>query len=469
MANIKVLKVNVDGHYQEHSEAADTIKAASFQTANNELTDAKLADLVGGGDASAQHDHASLYFGKTEYLSASAGVADAGAPVVLDTRGKVDPSLLVQTDIDHGSISGLADDDHTQYIRVDGTRAFTGDQSMGGHKITNLANATNNGDAINKSQLDAAVAGVTSGASGSYIPLTDKGAANGVATLDNAGLVPAAQLPSYVDDVLEFANLAALPATGEMGKIYVALDTNKTYRWSGSAYIYITSGAVDTVNGQTGVVVLSTDNISEGTTNLYWTDTRFDTRFDTDLALKTTNDLAEGSNLYFTDARAKTAAVADAIVDGVVDVAPSQNAVFDALALKADITYVDAQIVTVNGAIAAISYPTYTAAAAITKGDLVYVSSNGSVSKYATLTNGDEVVGIALATVASGATVSVAMIDTVLTGILSGATAGARYFWDGSALQTSMSTTSGANVWTVGVAKNATDLIVKVRHVRKNA
>jgi len=77
-----------------------------------------------------------------------------------------------------------------------------------------------------------------------------------VATLV-AGTVPADQLPSYVDDVLEFANLAAFPATGATGKIYVALDTNKTYRWSGSAYVYITSGAVDSVAGRTGVVVLT--------------------------------------------------------------------------------------------------------------------------------------------------------------------------------------------------------------------
>lgn len=55
------------------------------------------------------------------------------------------------------------------------------------------------------------------------------------------GKVPASQLPSYVDDVLEYANFAAFPATGESGKIYVALDTNKTYRWSGSAYVEISA------------------------------------------------------------------------------------------------------------------------------------------------------------------------------------------------------------------------------------
>lgn len=84
---------------------------------------------------------------------------------------------------------------------------------------------------------------------------------NGVKVLDSSNLIPSAILPSYVDDVLEYANLAAFPATGETGKIYVALDTNKCYRWSGSTYIQITSGAVDSVNGETGVVVLDASDI----------------------------------------------------------------------------------------------------------------------------------------------------------------------------------------------------------------
>lgn len=92
----------------------------------------------------------------------------------------------------------------------------------------------------------------------------NKGQANGYASLGADGIVPSNQLPSFVDDVLEFANLAAFPVTGEQGKIYVALDTNKTYRWSGSAYIYITSGAVDSVAGKTGVVTLVKADVGLG-------------------------------------------------------------------------------------------------------------------------------------------------------------------------------------------------------------
>lgn len=74
-----------------------------------------------------------------------------------------------------------------------------------------------------------------------YLATSLKGAKNGVASLDENGLVPSAQLPSYVDDVLEYDKLASFPAAGEAGKIYVAQDTNKTYRWSGTAYVEISA------------------------------------------------------------------------------------------------------------------------------------------------------------------------------------------------------------------------------------
>ena len=86
-------------------------------------------------------------------------------------------------------------------------------------------------------------------ASGNYATLTD-------------GKVPSSQLPSYVDDVIEAANLAALPVSGETSKIYVTLDSNKVYRWSGSAYVEISPSPG------------STDSVIEGSTNLYYTNSR---------------------------------------------------------------------------------------------------------------------------------------------------------------------------------------------------
>lgn len=107
---------------------------------------------------------------------------------------------------------------------------------------------------------------------------------NGLLKLDGAGLVPTARIPGSIDDVLEYANFAALPGSGTAGKMYVTLDNSKVYRWSGSAYVEISASPG------------STDAVTEGATNLYYTQTRVDARItalvgntDTDLvALYTT-------------------------------------------------------------------------------------------------------------------------------------------------------------------------------------
>jgi Chaperone of endosialidase len=97
-----------------------------------------------------------------------------------------------------------------------------------------------------------------------YTPVNvaHRNATNGYAGLDSSGLIPSSLLPSFVDDVLEYASLASFPATGESGKIYVAIDNSKTYRWSGSVYVGI--------NASPG----STDSLTEGAVNLYFTPAR---------------------------------------------------------------------------------------------------------------------------------------------------------------------------------------------------
>ena len=102
---------------------------------------------------------------------------------------------------------------------------------------------------------------------------TEMGVANGVATLDKDGLVPSSQLPGFVDDVIEVENYASLPEIGEDGKIYVDIETNKTYRWSGSSYVEIPTSvalgetASTAYAGDKGKAVTDEVNkIKEGTT-----------------------------------------------------------------------------------------------------------------------------------------------------------------------------------------------------------
>jgi hypothetical protein len=87
-------------------------------------------------------------------------------------------------------------------------------------------------------------------------------AAGNVPILDSSALIPSALLPGFVDDVIEFASLAAFPVTGETGKLYISLATNRQYRWSGSTYAEI--------NPSPG----STDAVPEGSVNLYFTSAR---------------------------------------------------------------------------------------------------------------------------------------------------------------------------------------------------
>jgi hypothetical protein len=118
-------------------------------------------------------------------------------------------------------------------------------------------------------------------------------AAAAVAALDLSGKadlvdgkVPSSQLPGYVDDVEEYADLASFPAEGMAGKLYVAQDTNKVYRWSGTVYIEIAASPG------------STDSVPEGSLNLYFTDERAEAALADELALKQ-DSLGTGTTSQF--------------------------------------------------------------------------------------------------------------------------------------------------------------------------
>jgi hypothetical protein len=105
-------------------------------------------------------------------------------------------------------------------------------------QVTDNGATTTNPIAIGGLTITGLATGVLKSDSGviSSVPF---GGANGVATLGGDGKVPSSQLPSYVDDVIEVANFAALPVTGATGVLYITLDNNKIYRWTGSTYVEI--------------------------------------------------------------------------------------------------------------------------------------------------------------------------------------------------------------------------------------
>lgn len=182
----------------------------------------------------------------------------AGANMAVNQTGNT--ITLVSTDTTYSAGNGLT---------LSGTSFSLPVTTSGTGNVVTGISQTTNGITVSLGSMP------TTSDLANYIPLSQKGAANGVAALDASGLVPASQLPSYVDDVLEgyyktadgkFYKEASYTTliTGETGKIYVSLDTNKTYRWTGTTFVYITSGAVDSVNGLTGVVVLNKSHVGLG-------------------------------------------------------------------------------------------------------------------------------------------------------------------------------------------------------------
>lgn len=252
---------------------------------------------------------------------------DDKASIRLDNLGttSINSSLLFDSDGTHdvGSpseqVAGLfaQTGDFTTGINTEDFEATGGTLlaalDMQGNPIENVADPTTAQQAATKAYADL------------KIPLTQKAAANGVATLDGGGKIPANQLPNSVLEFQGFWNAntntpTLTNGTGTAGYVYEATVAGTTNFGAGPITFAvgdyaiftaaggvweksINSNAVLTVNTLTGNVVLTTTNIAEGS-NLYYTTTRFDTA----LATKTTDNLTEGStNLYATDERAQDA------------------------------------------------------------------------------------------------------------------------------------------------------------------
>jgi hypothetical protein len=419
----------------------------------------------------------------SDFIDSSAGGVDAGKPIVLDASGKLDPSFYDQSDIDHGSISGLGDDDHTQYILVNGTRAFSGNQSMGSNKITNLAAGTVGTDAVNKAQLDFAVAG----------------------------------LQDFRESVLDKDLLTppGSPATGARYLIGQPSDTatgawagnaGKITEWNGSAWIFEAEpdeGTYVYVEDENTAYIFDDNTFATGDWVIYTQATVLGGD-GISISGNTINvDFATGGGLKFSGGQL-TVEPADFAGSGLqddgsdnleIDFADPATEMNTTRAVKASdlfnnganqgakilgadpasLTYSTAT--TIQGVLEDLDAAIFVAATpgvdyvagsgGVDKGDLVYVSANNTVLPKP-ISNATYAVGLALTTEAVGQTVRTVAENTVLTGVLTGATFGTRYYWNGSALVSTIPTGSGDYVWLCGVAKNATDLDVHVEFIKRN-
>lgn len=143
-----------------------------------------------------------------QLIASSADIVEINTIEGLDAKNVQDALVKIKDIADNGGVTGVKGNGETDYRK--------GNVNITPTNI-GLGNVTNH----------------------AQVKRTEMGVANGVATLGTDGKVPSGQLPSYVDDVLEYDKKSSFPATGETGKIYVTKDTNLTYRWSGTAYVEI--------------------------------------------------------------------------------------------------------------------------------------------------------------------------------------------------------------------------------------
>lgn len=190
---------------------------------------------------------------------ASATIPDATTLI----KGKIKLAGDLSGTADAPTVPGLAlkydASNPAGYVDATGAAAAAPVQSVAGRVGAVILDKSDVGlsNVDNTSDLNKPISTATQTALDAKIDESREGQPNGIATLDGAGKVPSTQLPSYVDDVIEVTNFASLPGTGETGKIYVTLDTNKVYRWSGTVYVEIVSGAV--WGGITGTLSNQTD------------------------------------------------------------------------------------------------------------------------------------------------------------------------------------------------------------------
>jgi len=431
---------------------------------------------------------------QTDFINVSAGAADAGKPIVLDAAGLIDPTMIDESGLDHGGLSGLLDDDHTQYILADGTRAFSGNQSMGSNLITSLLDPVNAQDAATKAYVDLVAQGLIPHANTRVATTGNITIASSPATVDGVTLVNGDRV--LVKDQTTNTENGIYIFNGAGSAMTRALDFDGST--SGEVYngSYIPEVQEGTTYAKHSFVVVSQGTDTNGAHNIGTDPIVWD-------FLSSPSDYSGDVGIYL-DHGAKTIAIDILDADSGLtflgtssdELAVEWASVFtidaaSALAIKANklastVTGDGASVIgiedaagnfiatDVEGALAEISSApppdslTFTAGETLVKGDLIYISANNTVSIMGV---GDNfyAIGVAKSSVTSGNPVEVLKDNNVLTGVIAGATAGQKYYWNGTAWSTSIPSGGGSYVWRLGAAKNATDAFVEVEFIKRNS
>jgi len=508
----------------------------------------------------------------SEHINVTTGVADAAKPIITDASGKIDPSFIDLGSIDHGSLAGLADDDHSQYLLVAGTRAMSGSLDSGGFKIINVGDGTADTDVVNVRQLQNAINGLdwkdstrvastanvtisaapnsidgVSLVNGDRVLLKDQTDAkeNGIYIFNGSGSALTRSLDAdESSEVTSMMTVGVEEGTAHANQVYVVTSSDNIIigtsdivfgilpvnSFVGGDGIVITgnsvaadilaAGGLKFVGGQlavepsdfagNGLLDDGSDNLAIDFASVFTIDGADAKAIKASSIASTTN--GEGASIvgiedaaaYYAGTNLEAILVEiknqlGGLTSGSFNFAENNVLVDDesvyASLEKLDLKFGDLSSV-VNGEGASIvgiedvnsvftatnvegalnelytlaetsTGDTCVAGEAIAKGDLLYYSASGEVSKHVA-TAGNVAVGIALNSAAIAADVLYASWDELVEGVLTGATVGGKVYWTGSALSQTMPSVSGLYVYQVGVAKTSADMLATVEFVKKN-
>jgi len=445
-------------------------------------------------------------FETTDFVDTSAGAGSAGLPVVLNGSGVIDGTMINDGDIDHDSTNGAAASTvHTAFPLLDGTRQLTGK-----YTYSTPQSFTSDNDLVSKKYVDDVHTGDEWFPYSALDYITDNTAvpptevSGDVYVLAHDGGAPnAAWDGASAGDIVRFNGTtwdATTPTTGT--KISIDDETDGVRLWAGSSW---DQKFYESTTASTGLTKVGVDirldassagdgiGFTAGVLNVNVDDSSIETSGDT-LQVKAsgiTNGMlagsisddkllqdyiqtseVDGTTIEFSGGSLNV--VANGINDTHIDFGLGLNQVNGADIPLADVggyfstDDVESALQQLGSAVITRGTTYTVGTGGVSKGDLVYVSANDTASTYGTITTGSRAIGIAASTEAATNDVVVLANDTVATGILSGATAGDVYYWDGSSLTTSAPSGSGSFVWQAGVAKNNSDLHVEVKLIKKN-
>lgn len=213
-------------HYNTGLKVSDSATATTNKAASNGSVHLNVLD-----NTTVRDSHKIIGTGATTVVSDADGVITINSvnttynPATTSANGLMTSTMVTTL--------------NTVNTNLSNHKANTGNPHSVTKSQIGLGNVENKSSATIRGELSSSNVTTALG----YTPLNSalKGAKSGLAELDANGYVPSSQLPSYVDDVLEYSAKSGFPTTGATGKIYVDLSNGKIYRWSGSAYVEISA------------------------------------------------------------------------------------------------------------------------------------------------------------------------------------------------------------------------------------